>query len=96
MKVKVGELKTHLSKYLRQLEEDGETLEVCVRETPVAYITPVGKSCVVAQAKKLELAGVRVTQQGKDGVVPINMPSRTRKPRKTFNSVESMRREKDW
>lgn len=39
MKVKVGELKTHLSKYLRQLQESREPIEICLRDEPVAYLT---------------------------------------------------------
>ncbi len=39
MQVKTGELKTHLSHYLRHVQETGEEIEVCVREQPVAYLT---------------------------------------------------------
>jgi antitoxin (DNA-binding transcriptional repressor) of toxin-antitoxin stability system len=38
MRVKTGELKSRLSHYLRHVRETGEEIEVCVRETPVAYI----------------------------------------------------------
>jgi len=40
MKVKVGQLKTHLSRYLKDVKETGESIEVCVREDTVAYLTP--------------------------------------------------------
>ena len=40
MKVKVSELKTHFSRYLKNLEEAGP-IEVCLREKPVAYLTAV-------------------------------------------------------
>jgi len=40
VKVKVGDLKTHLSRYLRTVDETGLTLEVCVRDETVAYLVP--------------------------------------------------------
>ena len=41
MKIRVVDLKTNLSKVLREIQSSGETLEVCVRESTVAYLTPV-------------------------------------------------------
>ena len=35
-----SQLKTHLSRYLRELQDGGEPIEVCVREETVAYLTP--------------------------------------------------------
>lgn len=40
IKVKVGQLKTHLSRYLKNIKETGEPIEVCVREDTVANLTP--------------------------------------------------------
>ncbi len=96
MKVKVGELKTQLSKYLRKLEEDGEPIEICVRETPVAYMTPVGRPGKDREAQRLEAVGIRVTQWGTDGPVEIAPPQIRKQPTEDFNSVESMRRERNW
>ena len=39
-RVPTSQLKTHLSRYLRDLQEGGEPIEVCVREEAVAYLTP--------------------------------------------------------
>jgi len=41
VKISVVDLKTNLSKVLREIQSNGETLEVCVRESPVAYLTPI-------------------------------------------------------
>ena len=35
MKVRVGQLKTYLSRYLKDIRETGEPIEVCVRELDV-------------------------------------------------------------
>jgi antitoxin (DNA-binding transcriptional repressor) of toxin-antitoxin stability system len=96
MRVKIGELKTHLSKYLRKLEQDGELIEICVRETPVAYMTPVGKSASEAEKQLLETACICVTQWGKEGIVKIDPPTEGYQKVEGFNSVESMRRERKW
>lgn len=42
MKVKVGELKTNLSNYLRRVRDNGEEIEVCIREEAVV-LGPFGK-----------------------------------------------------
>ena len=52
MKVKVADLKANLSRHLRRVGETGETLEVCVRENPVAYLTPAGSGAPNAAAIK--------------------------------------------
>lgn len=44
MQVKSAELKTHLSHYLRHVQETGEDIEVCVRDTPVAYLTRLNRT----------------------------------------------------
>jgi antitoxin (DNA-binding transcriptional repressor) of toxin-antitoxin stability system len=96
MKVKVGELKTQLSKYLRKLEIDGEPIEICIRETPVAYMTAVGSPNRDREAQRLEALGIRVTQWGTDGRVEIAPPTASESSTVSFNSVESMRGERNW
>src|SRR5690606_18809488 len=101
MKVKLGQLKTHLSKYLREIQESGERLEVCVRETPVAYLTPI-KDEKDREAepppdivKSLEDVGLQLTRWGtKSKRVPIPQPAGDGKTIK--NSIVAMREEKDW
>ena len=41
MRVKTAELKNRLSHYLRQIQESGESIEVCVRDRAVAVLLPV-------------------------------------------------------
>ncbi|MCC5841810.1 MAG: hypothetical protein JJT96_16975 [Opitutales bacterium] len=101
MKVKVGQLKARLSQYLRQIEETGETLEVCVRETAVAYLKPIAVASSANKGPAPEIlqsvaeSGVRLVQWGeKDNFVPTPRPAGDGKnPR---NSVVAMREEKDW
>lgn len=101
MKVKVGQLKAHLSRYLREIQDSGETLEVCVRETPVAYLKPIVEDLLLEEGppaelvKALESDGVRIVQWGrKSDFVPTPRPAGDGKFIK--NSVVAMREEKDW
>ncbi len=41
IKLNVHEAKTHLSRYLKRLEEDGEVIVLCRRNVPVAEIRPI-------------------------------------------------------
>ena len=41
IKLNVHEAKTHLSRYLKRLEEDGEVIVLCRRNVPVAEIRPL-------------------------------------------------------
>lgn len=43
MKVKIAELKANLSRHVKRVRETGESLEVCVREETVAYLTSATK-----------------------------------------------------
>jgi antitoxin (DNA-binding transcriptional repressor) of toxin-antitoxin stability system len=57
MKVKVHQLKTHLSRYLQVLKETGEEVEVCVREEPVARLVPLRRRAELDDLEgKAELA----------------------------------------
>ncbi|MCC5848841.1 MAG: hypothetical protein JJU29_12190 [Verrucomicrobia bacterium] len=102
MKVKVGQLKAHLSQYLREMEASGEPIEVCVRERPVAYLTPIiedgGKENVPPPelVKSLAANGIRIAQWGRkmDDFVPTPRPAGDGK--QIENSVVAMREEKDW
>lgn len=99
MKVKVGQLKAHLSRYLREIQETGESLEVCVRETPVAYLTPIGEEKEENPppdlVKAMAADGIRIVQWGcKKDFVPTPRPAGDGKTFK--NTVVAMREEKDW
>lgn len=73
-RIKTSELKTHLSRYLRELRETGEGIEVCAREEAVAYLTPA-KSCredgAAAIAHELEVLGSRLQAAG----LTLDVPS---------------------
>lgn len=102
MKVKVGELKTHLSSYLRKVEEDGETLEVCVRERPVAYLVPAPADGAIGdatrgltgrlQAQGLVVAGLAAQQ----APAKLGAPRLAGDGRSDRESVREMRGGKDW
>lgn len=100
MKVKVGQLKTHFSKYLRQIGETGQSIEVCVREEPVAYLNPVKASDACPSAKnelteQLSSAGIRVSQWGCDAV-ELRSGGQAEAPMKGPNSIETIRKGRDW
>jgi len=101
MKVKVGQLKTHLSKYLREVQETGEAIEVCVREKPVAYLTPIEDAGSVEDRRRKEIedklagSGIVISQWGnKSDFVPAPRPAGDGK--KIENTIVAMRQEKDW
>lgn len=99
-KVKIGELKTHLSKYLRELEGSDEPIEVCVREDTVAYLSSAKaeerENPDSARLKRsLEAAGVTVSQWGCPGE-PLRSPGRCDAPAGGPNSIETIRRERNY
>jgi len=100
MKVKIGELKTHFSKYLRRIGETGQSIEVCIREEPVAYLNPVKTSGASDSAKRelaeqLSAAGIRVCQWGREAV-ELGSGGRAEIPAKGPNSIETIRQERSW
>lgn len=101
MKVKIGELKTHLSKYLRQLERDEERIEVCVREDTVAYLTsakaePANDTEKRQIAQHLESVGIEVSQWGANRISVPAKGGTCKHPAEGANSVESIRQERNW
>ena len=100
MKVKVGELKTHLSKYLRDLEGSDEPIEVCVREDTVAYLSSAkagdgGNPNSARLNRRLEAAGITVSRWG-NAAEPLRSPGRCENPAGGPNSVETIRRERNY
>lgn len=100
MKVKLADLKTNLSRYLRDLQRGGEPLEVCVREERVAFLTAARGEAQEANARQilqaqLEASGLNLSQWGsKSRTLPD--PGRSRDKRVVKNSVADMRSEKGW
>jgi prevent-host-death family protein len=102
MRVKVGELKTHLSKYLREIRETGEPIEVCVREEPVAWLTPARGGRDQTERERL---AERIRQSGLVWTNAAHPPPKGRflpEPvvapdgRVDIDTVAQMRSEKDW
>lgn len=104
MKVNSAELKTHLGRYLRAVEQDRATLEVRLRDRTVAFLIP---ACDAGQslentsgglpAYELKRAGMRM-----DSTVPFRGKTRLAQPilagdqREDVVTVERMRQERDW
>ncbi|MFO7724470.1 MAG: hypothetical protein R6V45_02890 [Oceanipulchritudo sp.] len=105
MKVKVGEFKAHLSKYLRQLRESKEPIEVCMREEPVAYLTAAKDPELSDGEKRAELqrdlaeAGLALTRHGLPDGGPTGFlprPVRAGDTRTDLETVRRMREEKPY
>jgi len=101
MKVKVGQLKTHLSSYLKAIQENGEPLEVCVREDPVALLSPIHRlPDNLGEDRKdwenrLRNAGLGVRSWS----TPANrspLPEPVNGLEESSNPVMAMRQERDW
>lgn len=100
MRVRVGQLKTHLSKYLRDLEGSAEPIEVCVREETVAYLRSAKAEESTGPgsprlSRRLEAAGITVSQWG-NTAEPLRSPGRCQNPKNGPNSVETIRQERNY
>ena len=105
MRVKTGELKARLSHYLRAVKESGEKIEVCVREEPVACLTPMDPRptdpAAVREMEELRRqfaeVGLRLAADahGRE-TLPTPTPSRAGDERTDVSSVELQRSERDW
>ena len=105
MKVKVADLKANLSRHLLHVSQTGETLEVCVRENPVAYLAPVGGGR--ASAAEIKTADALRERLHAAGLV-LAEPASTRKApppihasvaedgRTDVATVAVLRTAKDW
>lgn len=109
MRVKTGELKNNLSRYLKQLERTGESITILDRNRPVAKITPIrGKrgapesSWAKERAKLLDRAAKLGVKIHVSETEPVSFKSLGIKPRLApdgradIDTVAAMRREKDY
>ena len=102
MKVKVGELKTHLSMYLRNLEKQDEPVEVCLRDKTIAYLVaakPAGRSSADTKeiTSQLREAGLQWNGQGghnHSGFLPSPQPAGD--GRIDGDTIKSLRESRDW
>ena len=105
MKVKTGELKARLSHYLKLVNGQGETIEVCAREEPVAYLVPV-RGGVPSPTEARETDRLRRQLLACDlllaadvpgpGPLPVPTPSVAGDGRTDVSSVEGMRASRNW
>lgn len=103
MRVKTAELKNNLSKYLRRVREKGETIIVCDRDEPVATLSPFAcdkdeawqrrRQELLAMAKK---GGYTIRVPEKRPVMPMFEPTVAPDGRTDINTVEEMRKERDY
>lgn len=99
MKIKTGELKTHLSHYLKKVRENGERLEVCVREETVAYLIPAQRQSNPHDDGLLDkLSHTGLSLAHSDHRKPHRLPSPlpAKDGRTDIPTVETIRKEKDW
>jgi len=102
MKVKIAELKTHLSKYVQSVRDGGGPIEVCVREQTVAYLTAAEKRETDADNARLRDVEQRLAKEGLRLHAMGRVSKQLYKPGKAGdgenpeNSVVSIRRERDW
>ncbi len=104
MRVKTAELKANLSRYVRQVRETGEAVEILLRDETVAYLTPVlaeGKVCAAEQAERLQVerafaaAGLACEWSSQDQLSRPN-PTLAGDGSTAINSIAAMRAEKKW
>lgn len=104
MKVNSAELKMHLGRYLRDVEQGQLPLEVCIRDRTVAYLVPANlagqwpESPERAEALpflSLKQAGFKVEMATNPAGVQIR-PVLAGDGRNHVVTVEEMRRGRDW
>lgn len=101
MRVKIAQLKTHLSKYVQSLRDGGEPIEVCVRDQTVAYLTRPGDRQHLDSreqndlAKRLERRGLHLQQRGRVST-RILTPGEPGDGRDVENTILAIRSQKDW
>lgn len=101
MRVKIAELKTHLSKYVQSVRQGGGPIEVCVRDQPVAYLSSAGVSERLISHEQDELVrrlgrrGLHLRQLGKVSTISLS-PVEPGDGRKFKNTIVAMRSEKNW
>lgn len=110
MKVKTGELKNNLSRYLRRLAETGESITILDRNRPIARIMPLrgarGTKKAPSWAKERTELLKKAAKLGINLTVPETQPKLLRDlhivprvapdGRTDIDTVVRMRREKDY
>ncbi len=104
MQVKTAELKANLSRYVRQVRETGEPIEILLRDETVAYLTPASTPSRVAPEEKAEQ--IRLEKAFSDSGLTCEWASQRQPVQPSpvsaadgltdVNSVAAIRAEKDW
>ena len=87
MEVKTGQLRDHLSRYLKRVQQTGDSLVVMDRNTPVAEIHPFRAVCpgeassVWAARRQLEQASGSLDED-------FELPQRSTQPHKHKNPLD--------
>jgi antitoxin (DNA-binding transcriptional repressor) of toxin-antitoxin stability system len=101
MKVMSAELKTHLGKYLREVEQNRVTLEVCLRDRTVAYLVPatgpLPTGAPHSPREALSRVGIRLDSSSpRRAKAQIAPPVLAGDGREDLSSVAAMREDRDW
>ena len=104
MKVKTAELKANLSRYVRQVRETGEPIEILLRDETVAYLTPAVTTKPMDQQEKAErlrleraFAGAGLAcEWSSQASLSRPIPSLAGDGNSDVNSTEAIRAEKNW
>ncbi len=103
VKVNSSELKTHLGQYLRSVERDSTTLEICIRDRTVAYLVPANQTVRLSSVAQdspllaLKQAGMLLqSPQGGHPSIPLPAPVLAGDGREDASSTDSMRAGRDW
>lgn len=101
MVVNSAELKTHLGRYLRTVEQDAVTLEVRVRDRTVAYMVPAKAAESLDKGVHAELALKRLGIEVDGGsrprkLCPLPEPVLAGDGRDDVVTVAAMREGRDW
>lgn len=101
MKVMSAELKTHLGKYLREVEQNRVTLEVCLRDRTVAYLVPANGTLPVYSShsprEALSREGIKLDSSSpRRAKAQIAPPVLAGDGRDDLATVAAMREGRDW
>ncbi|HUF62064.1 MAG TPA: type II toxin-antitoxin system prevent-host-death family antitoxin [Verrucomicrobiales bacterium] len=108
MRVESAELKARLSYYLRKLRENGEPIEVLIRDEPVAVLTSIDSRSSTRDPRETEelrelanaFSAVGLTLapgNARRGALPeLTPPATAGDGREDVVSVAALRGEKEW
>lgn len=103
MRVKTADLRNNLSRYIREVRENLETIVVCDRDRPVAVLSPVAdENDLEWEQHKVDMqalarrTGMPVRVPAKRPTTPEQEPLVAPDGRVDVDTVAAMREEKDY